>query len=299
MGKAQARASWCFAASYLLLKHLRKLCRFLLHKCGERINRPTVGHAGEIVPELLPDGRVRVDMGEPLLQAIQVPTTLQPTQEGNKVVKAALKTAGHEWTVTAVGMGNPHAVVYECDGNPVSVRFSRSAHWSQVPGFIDIVGRATLTQCNKLDSEASLHQMCAKVMRPTCCHGSDRTTSCIISTMLSRAVDTQVDSIDLGHVGPQFESHPCFPSLTNTEFVEVLSRSHVKMSVWERGAGRTLACGTGACALVVAGVLEDKIDRSCRVDLPGGPLDIEWSAENNRIFMTGPAERVFVGTANA
>jgi diaminopimelate epimerase len=108
----------------------------------------------------------------------------------------------------------------------------------------------------------------------------------------------QVDDLDLEKTGPLFESHEAFPTKTNTEFVEVLSRSHVKMSVWERGAGRTLACGTGACALVVAGVLEGRIDRTCRVDLPGGPLDIEWRESNNRIYMTGPAERVFVGTAD-
>ena len=108
----------------------------------------------------------------------------------------------------------------------------------------------------------------------------------------------QVDEVDLEAVGPSFESHATFPARTNTEFVEVLSRSPVKMSVWERGAGRTLACGTGACALVVAGVLEGHIDRTCRVDLPGGPLEIEWRESNNRIYMTGPAERVFVGTAD-
>lgn len=106
-----------------------------------------------------------------------------------------------------------------------------------------------------------------------------------------------MDDVDLEEVGPHFEAHSTFPSRTNTEFVQVLSRGHVKMSVWERGAGRTLACGTGACALVVAGVLEGRIDRTSRVDLPGGPLDIEWREGNNRVYMTGPAERVFSGTA--
>jgi diaminopimelate epimerase len=67
------------------------------------------------------------------------------------------------------------------------------------------------------------------------------------------------------------------------------------MVVWERGAGRTLACGTGACATVVAGVLEGHVDRSCRVDLPGGPLHIEWREADNHIYMTGPAELVFDG----
>ena len=105
----------------------------------------------------------------------------------------------------------------------------------------------------------------------------------------------QVDDLDIFAIGPLFESNAVFPARTNTEFVEVLSRSHVRMVVWERGAGRTLACGTGACATVVAGVLEGKVDRKCRVDLPGGPLLIEWRESDNRIYMTGPAELAFSG----
>jgi diaminopimelate epimerase len=109
-----------------------------------------------------------------------------------------------------------------------------------------------------------------------------------------------VDAVDaeLEAIGPLFESTPVFPARTNTEFVEVLTPQHVRMVVWERGAGRTMACGTGACALVVAGVLEGRIERRCRVDLPGGPLEIEWRECNNRVYMTGPAERVFVGSAD-
>lgn len=78
--------------------------------------------------------------------------------------------------------------------------------------------------------------------------------------------------------------------------MEVFSRSHLKMRVWERGAGATLACGTGACAVVVAAVLEGHSDRKCTVDLPGGPLDIEWREEDNHVYMTGPAEVVFYGS---
>lgn len=76
----------------------------------------------------------------------------------------------------------------------------------------------------------------------------------------------------------------------------MLNRGHVRMVVWERGAGRTLACGTGACAVIVAGVLEGKTDRACRVDLPGGPLLIEWREADNHIYMTGPAELAFSGS---
>ncbi|MBD2329830.1 diaminopimelate epimerase [Alkalinema sp. FACHB-956] len=103
-----------------------------------------------------------------------------------------------------------------------------------------------------------------------------------------------VAAIDLEKVGPQFEHHSVFPQRTNTEFIEVVDRGYLKMRVWERGAGITLACGTGACASLVAAVLNDKSDRKATIELPGGPLQIEWAADD-RIFMTGPAERVFVG----
>ena len=105
-----------------------------------------------------------------------------------------------------------------------------------------------------------------------------------------------VQGIPLAKIGPVFEHHPVFPQRTNTEFIEVIQSNYIKMLVWERGAGATLACGTGACASVVAGVLNDQCDRHCRVELPGGILDIEWSAPVNRVYMTGPAEKVFTGT---
>lgn len=103
-------------------------------------------------------------------------------------------------------------------------------------------------------------------------------------------------AIALETVGPQFEHHPAFPQRTNTEFIQIIRPDYVKMRVWERGAGATLACGTGACATVVAGVLTGKCDRLATVELPGGRLQIEWSATDQRVYMTGPAERVFVGT---
>ncbi|MEO1339851.1 MAG: diaminopimelate epimerase, partial [Cyanobacteria bacterium J06635_13] len=85
-------------------------------------------------------------------------------------------------------------------------------------------------------------------------------------------------AIALAKIGPVFEHHPVFPQRTNTEFVEVVKPNYVKMRVWERGAGITLACGTGACATVVAGVLNNKCDRQTTVELPGGCLQINWSA---------------------
>jgi diaminopimelate epimerase len=104
-----------------------------------------------------------------------------------------------------------------------------------------------------------------------------------------------VQAVDLASVGPHFEHHPAFPQRTNTEFIQVVSRTELKMRVWVRGAGITLACGTGACAALVAAVLNQLCDRQATVELPGGCLQIEW-ADDERIFMTGPAERVFVGT---
>jgi diaminopimelate epimerase len=105
-------------------------------------------------------------------------------------------------------------------------------------------------------------------------------------------------AIDLAQLGPQFEHHPAFPERINTEFIEVMGRDYLKMRVWERGAGATLACGTGACAALVAAALTERSDRAATVELPGGPLRIEWSAIDNRVYMTGPAERVFTGSVD-
>lgn len=105
-----------------------------------------------------------------------------------------------------------------------------------------------------------------------------------------------VAAIPLTEIGPQFEHHAAFPQRTNTEFIQVVARDYLKMRVWERGAGATLACGTGACASLVAGVLTGRSDRQAQLELPGGNLLIEWSETDNHIYMTGPALRVFAGT---
>ncbi len=107
-----------------------------------------------------------------------------------------------------------------------------------------------------------------------------------------------VSAIDLETVGPQFEHHQAFPQRTNTEFIQVIRSDYLKMRVWERGAGVTLACGTGACAAVVAGVLVGKCDRTTAVELPGGVLEIEWAEVSGRIYMTGPAQQVFSGISH-
>ena len=186
---------------------IRCLARFVAaaDSAAPRTYRVDTG-AGLISPQVLGDGRVSVDMGEPVLQPQLVPTSLPATQGCVGAVRAALVVNGETWRSTAVSMGNPHNVIFEMPGG--------------------------------------------------------------------EAID--LDTLPLAQLGPSFENHPTFPRRTNTEFVTVLSRSSLRMRVWERGAGATLACGTGACATVVAAVLEGRADRRAVVQLPGGPLDIEW-----------------------
>jgi diaminopimelate epimerase len=104
-----------------------------------------------------------------------------------------------------------------------------------------------------------------------------------------------VEALPLAEVGPLFERHPFFPKRVNTEFVQVRARDELRVRVWERGSGETAACGTGACAALVAAVLNDKADRKATIHLNGGDLQIEWSATDNHVLMTGPAEEVFTG----
>lgn len=158
---------------------------------------------------------VRVDMGEPMLGGLDIPTTI----DADVVLDQPIEVDGTTMRFTAVSMGNPHCVIY-------------------------------------VDDAANF---------------------------------------DLHRYGPQIETHPLFPKRVNVEFATVRSRTYVEMRVWERGAGPTLACGTGACATLVASVLGGKTDRRATVNLAGGDLEIEWSEADNRVYMTGPAEIVFRG----
>ena len=106
-----------------------------------------------------------------------------------------------------------------------------------------------------------------------------------------------VKTTDVKNIGPQLETCKQFPKRTNVEFAQVLNKNNIKMRVWERGAGETLACGTGACAVAVAGVLTNQTGKTVSVELPGGKLKIEWLT-NNHILMTGPAVTTFTGTIN-
>jgi diaminopimelate epimerase len=109
-------------------------------------------------------------------------------------------------------------------------------------------------------------------------------------TIVEELVDEYV--LDLGQ---RLESHERFPERANIGFMQVIARDHIKLRVFERGAGETLACGSGACAAVVIGRQQDLLDSKVKVDLPGGTLHIRWHDENSPVKMTGPAEFVFDG----
>jgi len=157
----------------------------------------------------------RVDMGEPILTPSSIPVL------GNKdrFISEPIEIDGQTYNVTAVSMGNPHAISYVED----------------------------------------------------------------------------VANFPLYEVGPKMETNKLFPRKVNAEFVQVIDRSTLKMRVWERGAGETLACGTGASAVLVASVLNGVCERAATIKLLGGDLFIEWSEKDNHVYMTGPAVKVFEG----
>ncbi|WKU18025.1 diaminopimelate epimerase [Fervidibacter sacchari] len=160
---------------------------------------------------------VTVDMGEPIFNTVQIPTTL--LGDGREAIEVPLTIDGVEtFTASAVSMGNPHCVIFVDDVNGFPVE----------------------------------------------------------------------------RVGPKIERHPAFPQRTNVEFVQVVSSNELKVRVWERGAGLTLACGTGACASLVIAAKTGRAERKAMVHLPGGTLSIEWR-DDNRVYMTGPAVEVFRG----
>jgi diaminopimelate epimerase len=107
-----------------------------------------------------------------------------------------------------------------------------------------------------------------------------------------------VDGFDLHKYGPEMETNELFPRRINSEFVQVIDKKTLKMRVWERGAGETLACGTGACAVLVASVLNGVAERAATIKLLGGDLYIEWDEKDNHVYMTGPAVKVFEGEIN-
>ena len=107
-----------------------------------------------------------------------------------------------------------------------------------------------------------------------------------------------VDTAGVHEVDPLLERHERFPEGVNVGFMQILSKDHVKLRVFERGAGETLACGSGACAAVAVGQVQGKLDKEVRVDLPGGSLRIRWQGEDSALKMTGPAEHIYDGQIN-
>ena len=104
-----------------------------------------------------------------------------------------------------------------------------------------------------------------------------------------------MQELDIEKYGPKIEKHEIFPNKTNVEWIQIIDREHIIMRVWERGTGETLACGTGACASVVAGIMQQKLNHQVTVRLLGGELEISWNQEDKHVYMTGPARTVFEG----
>ena len=160
--------------------------------------------------------KVKVDMGEPILEHKKIPVICEDNIKNN----LNLKVLDKNFSFTCVSMGNPHAVTF---------------------------------------------------------------------------INDEVKNFDVQKYGKIIENLDAFPQRTNVEFINIVDKNNVSMRVWERGAGETLACGTGACALVVASVINEYTSRKVFVHLLGGILEIEWSDENNHVYMTGPAVTVFEG----
>ncbi|MFQ5412403.1 MAG: diaminopimelate epimerase [Phycisphaerae bacterium] len=140
---------------------------------------------------------------------------------------------------------------------------------------------------------------CVGVALP-CYEGRYRMTCVSMGNPHAVVFVDSMDEIDLSEVGPRVERHALFPNRANLHVATVQTRREASMRSWERGSGLTRACGTGACAVLVAGVLEDRLDRAVMIHLPGGDLEIEWSAatdedDESPVFMTGPAVEVFSG----
>jgi diaminopimelate epimerase len=136
---------------------------------------------------------------------------------------------------------------------------------------------AVVDETLKIDSKHIFKITCASMGNP----------HCIIFV-------NDVQSIPIDEIGPKIENHPLFPEKTNVEFIQVLNNKELNFRVWERGVGETLACGTGACAALVASVLNNKSERQVIIHLTGGDLNIQW-ADDGHVYMTGPAELVFRG----
>jgi len=256
---------------------IRCLARFVAELEEHTVPRSYKFHtlAGLIVPEVNPNGMVSVDMGEPRITPEEVPTTLKATGENenypNSVVLQELAVGGEmEAVPSAEEMFAPYEERME---NQMKRRTQGE------------VKERWLVTCVSMGNPHAV-----TFGRP----GEET---------LGGTLD--VENLDLDYYGPLFEKHEAFPEKINTHFCKALYDNPesledltdaVKVLHWERGAGRTLACGTGACSVVVAGVLEGRLKEKCLVYVPGGPLQIEWRrSKDNHVIMTGPAQLVYKG----
>lgn len=134
---------------------------------------------------------------------------------------------------------------------------------------------------------------------PICVEGLEYRMTCVSMGNPHAVIFVDgTEELELERIGPQFEHHELFPRRTNTEFVQVIDRRHVKMRVWERGTGETLACGTGCCATAVACVLNGLTDDQVTVSVLGGEIEVMWDREHDLVYMSGPAVTVFEGEVN-
>ncbi len=163
-------------------------------------------------------------------------------------------------------------------------------------------GVKTLTFCLEAGKVAAVTvdmgepRQTSAVPEPICVAGKDYTfTGISMGNPHAVYLMDGIDALDLEKIGPAFEHHERFPERTNSEFIQILDRGHIKMRVWERGSGETWACGTGACASVVAASLLGYVDDQVTVSLKGGDLTVRWDHESGHVFMTGPAAEVFTG----
>eukprot|EP00593_Proboscia_inermis_P015489 CAMPEP_0171325034 /NCGR_PEP_ID=MMETSP0816-20121228/116559_1 /TAXON_ID=420281 /ORGANISM="Proboscia inermis, Strain CCAP1064/1" /LENGTH=364 /DNA_ID=CAMNT_0011824119 /DNA_START=143 /DNA_END=1237 /DNA_ORIENTATION=+ len=256
--------------------------------------------AGQIIPVMNDDGTITVDMGPPILSGPAVPCTLEPNlADSNSIVEQTLTDKnGKEWKVSAISMGNPHAIIFVDDLDSIDFEVDGPALEGDVnlgPPILSGPAVPCTLEPNLVVSNSIVEQTLTDK------NGKEWKVSAIsMGNPHAIIFVDDLDSIDFEVDGPALEGDVNFPARTNVEFVQVMSPSHLKMKVWERGAGPTLACGTGACALTVAAILADKIPRSgeegTRVTLPGGDLFIEWRESDNKVYMKGPGTLAFKGT---
>jgi diaminopimelate epimerase len=202
-------------------------------------------------------------------------------ETGNGVLSIALQTEGGKATSATVNMGEPILDLPQIPVDATKIAKGKGPTYS-----VGVSGNNT--------TKIEMHRGGGRQERPWL---MDMT---FVSMGNPHAViyTDDVKAIDLKKFGPWVEHHVAFPRRINAHWVEVISPNEVIMRTWERGSGITLACGTGACAVAVAGVLTGKTGRTLLAHLPGGDLQLEWRASDNHVYMTGPATEVFTGEWN-